>query len=242
MADAEMTSLSISGYAGKPVPNRFWRQRTVLARAVGILLPGLTYSCDMPLLFYPARLLLQLGADVLQINSDYTVPAFRNASRPEQANWLGSDADAAVQSGLAQRDYSHLVLIGKSIGTLALAHLLSLDFDTKTGAANTGAIISPANTLWVWMTPLLRQPWLVEAALRLKSPALFIAGTGDSTYDAREMERIRAATGADLMQVIGADHSLEIPGDIHKSLLILHEVVQRIDQFLTGNGVVSLSR
>ena len=233
MADVEIASLSITGYASKPVPNRFWRQKTVNARAVGILLPGLTYSCDMPLLFYPARLLLQLGADVLQVNSDYTVPAFRNTSRPEQANWLGSDAQAAVQAGLAQRGYSYLVLIGKSIGTLALAHLLSQDF---------GAKISPANTLWVWMTPLLRQPWLVEAALRLKSLALFIAGTGDSTYDAREMERIRAATGADLLAVDGADHSLEIASDIHKSLLILVEVMQRMEQFLTRHGVVSQSR
>lgn len=132
--------------------------------------------------------------------------------------WLGADALSAVQGGLRQRDYAQLVLIGKSIGTLALATLVSRD--------------EGRSALTLWLTPLLRQPWLVEAALQAKGPAFFAAGSGDATYDPAALQRIREATGAEAVVLEGANHSLEAPGDVGRSLEYMQEVVRGMDAFL----------
>ena len=80
--------------------------------------------------------------------------------------------------------------------------------------------------------PLLRQPWLVEAASRLRSPALFVVGTGDATYVPQALERIRKITGAQAILLEGANHSLEYPGDLMRSLQYIHEVVRDVNDFL----------
>ena len=221
MNDVEITTLSISGYGGKPASNRFWRQKG-LARTLAVVLPGLRYSCDMPLLYYPAQLLLQRGADVLQLLTDYTVKAFQGSTPQEQSAWLSGDARAAVQTAGAQREYARLVLVGKSIGTLAMAQLIE---------ANMGA-----GAATIWLTPLLHHPQVVEAASACPDPSLFVAGTADPAFDAVAMRRIQDATGAEVLLIEGANHSMEVPGDIFRSLRILAEVMEGIDSFLGTLG------
>lgn len=216
MPAVEITSIPIQGYSGRPVPNRFFRQAG--ARRLALILPGLRYSCDMPVLFYPARLMIQRGAAVLQVLSDYTQAAFQAASQAVQARWLAEDAQAALRAGLAAGDFGEVVLIGKSIGTLALASLV------------TGGVAAPA----IWLTPLLRQPHLVEAALQQKGPALFIGSSSDPTFDTTQLQRIQAAGKGEGLVVSGADHGLEVPGDIFASLEIMRQVLERIQAFLDG--------
>ena len=218
MADINLTSLPISGHSGEAVPNRFFRQ-TGAVQDLAILFPGLNYTCDMPLLYYPARLLVERGADVLQLRVDYTRPEFQSRERPEQVLWMGEDARAAAQAGMGQRNYDRLVLIGKSIGTFSLAYLV-----TQGG-------YSAATT--IWLTPLLRQPWLVQAASQCRGPALFVAGTGDTTYDPAALVRIREATGARALILDGGNHSLEVPGELDRSIAWIGKYVQEIKSFLS---------
>src|SRR5512139_2574000 len=145
MAEIRIISLPVSGYNSTSVPNRFFQQAKA-TRTLAIVLPGLNYTCDMPLLYYPTRLLVEHGADVLQVYADYTLQAFQSRERVEQVAWLGQDAQGAVQAGMKQRPYDRLILIGKSIGTLSMAYLV-----TQGGYATATTI---------WLTPLLRQPWL----------------------------------------------------------------------------------
>jgi hypothetical protein len=219
MAGFEFTHIEMTDYQGGTLPNRFLRQ-TGEAKTLGVALPGLNYTCDMPLLYYPARLLTQHGADVLQVYSDYTRPDFQSSSRQEQARWLGADALAAVQGGWRQRDYARLVLIGKSIGTLALASLVGRDEGRE--------------AVTIWLTPLLRQPWLVEAALGARGPGFYAVGSGDATYDPAALGRIREVTGAEAIVLEGANHSLEVPGDVRRSLEYMQEFIGALEAFLEG--------
>ena len=217
MAEIEITQLPIRGHSGVALPNRFFRQAGK-ARELALVLPGLNYTADNPLLYYPTRLLAERGADVLQVRADYTHSEFQALERLEQMRWLGADAQAAVQAGQSQRDYGRLILIGKSIGTLTEAYLVS-----QCGCAQATTI---------WLTPLLRQPWLVDAALQCRGRALFIAGTGDRTYDQEALQRIQDATGARALLLPGANHSLEIAGDLQQSLKFMQEILQTIADFL----------
>jgi dienelactone hydrolase len=217
MTEIEITHVDIHRPSGEALPNCFFRQAGE-ASELALVLPGLNYTADMPLLYYPARLLVERGADVLQVQADYTRPDFQSLDRMEQMRWLGNDAQAALKAGQSQRDYRRLILIGKSIGTLTLAYLVSLG--------------GYAQATTIWLTPLLRQPWLVEAALQCRGRALFIAGTGDRTYDSEALQRIQDATGARTLLLPGANHSLEITGDLQQSLKFMQEIVQTIGDFL----------
>jgi hypothetical protein len=71
------------------------------------------------------------GADVLCVEYDYYCkPAFRQASGAERDRWLFADATAALEAGLAQRTYEQIVLVGKSLDTLAMGHLITADTAT----------------------------------------------------------------------------------------------------------------
>jgi hypothetical protein len=218
----EFTSLSIIGYGEKPVPNLYMRQAEP-ASILCLMLPGLNYTCDMPLLYYPANLLLQRGADVLQVKADYTGAAFQAATGEERIRWLSGDAAATLHAGLARRSYTQVVLVGKSIGTLSLAALIA-------NQVAPGSLFE--NVVFLWLTPLLHQPALVAAALACKSPALFGVGTGDRTYDPEALARIRQATGAEALFVEGGDHRLEIDGDLYRSLEAMGSLLRGIAAFL----------
>lgn len=149
-----VNTLEISGYRNQPVPNTFFKQDEE-TRQVAILLPGWEHTCHMPLLYYPARLLLALGADVLQVEYAYNLRTdFQALPNSERLQWLFTDA-AACSAALTQYTYEQVTLIGKSIGTLAMGHLLTTE---------------PRLAQAVWLTPLLRNDRLLtkETALRLK--------------------------------------------------------------------------
>lgn len=220
MPELKITSLPITGYAGKNVPNRFFRQEGA-AQTLAVLFPGLNYSCDMPLLFYPLKLLMSRGAEVLQVRADYTVPAYRSLPSEERAAWLAADAQAAVQAARQQGKYEKLVLVGKSIGTIALASLAPAEPEAVS----------------VWLTPLLRNPMVVSAAEQNRGPMLFVAGTADDLYDAGALERIQAATRAEAELIRGGDHSLEVEGDFFASLQALEQVMRVMAVFLSNHGV-----
>ncbi|HEX7976703.1 MAG TPA: alpha/beta family hydrolase [Anaerolineales bacterium] len=225
MTEFQISELSISGYAGKAVPNRFFKAQKAAEAGEGlaVLFPGLRYTCDMPLLYYPTKLFLQRGFDVLQVHTDYTRPEFQASSRRDQGIWLAADAKSAVQAGRAQGQYDHLVLVGKSIGTLVLAHLVANESTAGAGA--------------IWLTPLLHQPQLVEAAVRCKGPALFVAGSGDPTFDEAALVRIQEKTRAETMVIEGANHSLEVSEDPLEALGILQSIIQRMAEFLNRNNL-----
>ncbi len=217
MPETTMTSLDIPGYGRKRLANTFFGQKGG-SFTLAVVFPGVAYTCDMPLLYYPTLLLRQRDADVLQLHPDYASPAYRSLPTEERARWRENDAEKGLGAALAQGQYEVLILVGKSIGTLALAHLVGSDLTPK--------------PMTIWLTPLLRQPQLVQAAIRFEGPALYIAGSADHTYEAGALARIQEATGAEALVIDGADHSLEIPGDAHGSLRALGEVLQRIDDFL----------
>jgi hypothetical protein len=213
----KITALAITGYGGQPVPNIFFQQEGG-GKTLAVLLPGLNYTCDMPLLYYSTRLLETRRADVVQLHANYTGADFQMASPLERIQRLTGDAHAAIESGLARQSYPCVVLVGKSIGTLAMAQLIGTSYG--------------AEVVTIWLTPLLGQPWLVEAVMKSGGPSLFVAGTADPAFDAAALERIKENTGAEAFLVQGANHSLEIPGDPLASIQIMREFMQGLASFL----------
>lgn len=202
------------------MPNRFFRQEGT-AQRLAVLFPGVQYTCDMPLLYYPLKLLLDRGVEVLQVRADYTLPAYQSLPQAERATWLAEDAKAVEKAARLQGKYERLVLVGKSIGTIALASLVPHEPEAVT----------------IWLTPLLRNPLVVTAAKQNRGAALFVAGTADDLYDPAALDKIRTATQAEAQLIEGGNHSLEIAGDFFASLHALEQVMQAIVRFLDRQGI-----
>lgn len=212
-------TLTITGYRDEAVPNRFFRQDRETDH-LAMILPGLGYTADMPLLHYPGHLLLQHGADVLMVDYAYSQnPAFRAASESERAKWLVEDVTAAWDAAVAQRQYARHTLLGKSLGTLAMGYLIA----TKPELTTAGTI---------WLTPLLGEQRLVGQMGQHRGPSMIAIGTADPAYVADALTSVQAQTGAATILVEGADHGLELPGDALGSLRIVERVVQGMDRFL----------
>jgi hypothetical protein len=223
MADYTIGPIEIKGYNAKPVGNLFFRN-VGPARGLAVLLPGLRYTCDMPLLYYPTKLFLQRGFDVLQLHTNYASPSFGNLSPDRQIDWMGEDAWGSVHAASDQRSYDHLVLVGKSIGTLAMSVLVLKHPELRARPT-------------IWLTPLFRLPLVEQATQQLGGPALYVAGSGDNTFDSERLNYLLASSPAEALVYEGADHSLEVPGDQERSLDILKGAMAGIASFIDRSVV-----
>lgn len=213
-----ITNLEIHGYEGRRIENRFFQQEGA-SETLGLIYPGLRYTSDMPLLYYTTKLLTERGSDVLQLWADYTSPDYQSRPPKQRAAWLRADGQALLRAGQKQRNYSELVLIGKSIGTLILTELI-IHGDM------------PKNSTLIWLTPLFHLEHVVEAARQSPGPALFIGGGQDPSYTQEGVAQITDLPNVTTIRIAGANHSLEIPGDLPRSLRAMEEIAQGIDNFL----------
>jgi len=212
-------ALKITGYHDELVPNTFLKQEDE-ANHIGIVLPGIAYTCQMPLLYYTVRLLLSLDADVLQVEYAYNQRSdFRALPSSEREHWLVTDATSACRCALTQRNYKQVTIVGKSIATIAMGNLLT----TEATLANAQAI---------WLTPLLRNEKVRSQSQQCRQRSLFVIGTADPHYEPTYLSETQAATKGKTVVIDGADHSLEIGGDILQSLNALEQIVRAIQAFL----------
>jgi len=215
----EVERLDIKGYSGKLLKNNFIRQLDE-TRKIALVFPGLAYNSTMPLLHYSVQSILATGINVLTVDYDYSNnPKFLKQSLRNRSDWLTGDVEAALKFVTKEENQKVVCLTGKSLGTLALGHLLE-----------THENLRDAKT--IWLTPLIKNPELMEQMLSYMKDAIMVIGTSDSQYDIEIIDRLNANTLLGGIVVDGADHSLEIQGDVTKSLRVLMQIVTIIQQFL----------
>lgn len=166
-----------------------------------VLLPGAGYGVQAPLLWFGRMALSGAGLNVIAVNDRYT--------GDEQARaWV----ERRLLAALDRVDDPRPLILAKSISTLAAPMAAERQL--------------PA----VWLTPLLQlaaSP--VVAGLRARAaPALLVGGTADSAWDG---ELARSFEGVDVVEIAGADHSLQLDGDTQGSLDVLASVVEAIERF-----------
>ncbi|GAA0315348.1 alpha/beta hydrolase [Kineococcus aurantiacus] len=79
-----------------------------------------------------------------------------------------------------------------------------------------------------WLTPLLREPQVHRAAAAASAPTLLVGGSADPYWDAAAAR----GSGQRVLEVPGADHSLEVAGDLDASLRVLRTVLAAVGEFL----------
>lgn len=219
MGKYTIKQIKIPGHNGD-VPNTFYFQNKKTDK-LAIVFPGLGYSCHMPLLYYSTLILLNKGFDVLWVEANYGKSKdYMARSKEMQMQWLREDTISAIKSVLIKRNYRHAAMVGKSLGTVSLALLLpekSLPKDTRN----------------VWLTPLLNDRDINELIeMNPGRKSLFIIGTDDAYYDAKQLKVIKEEAKGKALVIKGADHSLEIGDDAFASLRALQKTLRVIREFV----------
>lgn len=212
-------SLKIPGFRDEPVPNGFFKQEQD-TKHLALVFPGLGYTNQMPILYYAGRTLELQGADVLRVDYAYNLRSeYETLTFAGKMQWLLTDVTAAFQIALSQRSYAKITLVGKSLGTLAMGHILThSDFSHSVQC--------------VWLTPLLRNERLRDQIKKVPHKAFFVIGTADPFYDPGILKELETATSGKSVVIPGADHGLEIHADMGRSLQALREWVKELEIFL----------
>jgi pimeloyl-ACP methyl ester carboxylesterase len=167
-----------------------------------VVFPGRWYGPASPLLMYAGDVAERRGA---ALHRHYWSTEPPNPSEPEVEAWARGEAVPVLKSiGGAP------LLIGKSLGT------------------NTAGLATERSLPAVWLTPLLRLPWIAAALGQATAPFLLVGGTNDSAWDSELARRL----SPHVLEIEGADHGMYVQGPLTDSIDVLKDVVIAIEDFL----------
>ncbi len=217
----DLELLDIKGYDGNDIYNSFLKQKKG-SGPISIVFPGLHYNVDMPLLYYSTGVLLEAGHSVLSVDTRYSHKSeFKTVSSEERTKWLCTDAKAVFDAVNSLEDYHLSVLVAKSLGTIQTSYLAQKEEKIESCKI-------------VWLTPLLKQNWVVEQMTAHKGKSLIVIGSADSHYNDETLGKIVDAGRSELMTVIRGNHSLDVPAGLIESMKQLTDVIINMRDFVRG--------
>ncbi|WP_050615092.1 hypothetical protein [Bacillus testis] len=212
----EIQQHTVNGYRHIPVSYKLLHNNRLTSH-LAIMLPGSSYHVEKPLFHYCTLLYLQKNIDVLQINYDYHERVEVHSSN-ELFTAMDCDIQAVLEKVLEERSYSQFDLIGKSIGTIALAQVLS------------NPLFAQARC--IWLTPLLKRREVFEAIKECSQLGYLVIGEKDPNFHSRRFKALSANSQLMTRYIPNADSSLENPNDFFKSLDHLKQTMFDIHQFI----------
>lgn len=215
----DLEILDIKGHNGRDIRNSLLKQKKGPG-PLSVILPGLRYNVDMPILYHATGILLEAGHSVLSVDTRYSrIPEFMTASNQERADWMFKDAEAIYNATQGLDGYSLSVLVGKSLGTILMSYLVQHYQDIQECRA-------------LWLTPLLQQNWVMDQMVAHKGKSLVVIGTADSNYDDGKVARLVEEGKCEVMGVPHGNHSLDIPGGVLASMAQLTSIMKSFKDFI----------
>ena len=177
-----------------------------------VICPGIGYCKDRPLLYCASQIAQNCGFEIVNIEYHDMPQKIRgNMKMMRQAAVLAYQQTAEQLADAGITGEGELLLIGKSIGTIAAAKY------AKDHALNAKQI---------WYTPL-------EATFQFAPADSCIAfiGTADPWSDVSNIETLASSANIPLAVYEGCNHSLESK-DVLRNIEILRDVMQKTACFL----------
>ncbi len=216
----ELDTLDIHGYEGREVQNSFLKQKKGPG-LISVILPGLHYNVDMPLLYYSTGILLEAGHSVLSVDTRYSgKEGFMSVSSEVRTKWMFEDITGVFNAVQELDEYTLAVLVGKSLGTLQMGFLVE-------------RAKSIQKCKLIWLTPLLKQEWLVKQVIAHLGESFLVIGTYDEHYNEEILTRITEGSNCEVYTVPMGNHSLDVPGGLVESMNQLTDLMKELRDFVT---------
>ncbi|MDG5788384.1 alpha/beta hydrolase [Evansella sp. AB-P1] len=202
------------GSLNKTIPYKLMKQKHD-SDSLAIILPGAGYSTQGPLLFYTSGIYYNKGFDILQINYSFS----GNELEAIKDEYFINDVKQIIDLVLDNSEYKSISIIGKSIGTIALASLVKETSYTY--------LIDKT----IWLTPLLQRDDVYEAMKKSTKKSLCIIGDNDPCYVDERYNELKHNHFFTLQLIRNADHSLSIMENPIESIEILKNVMIEVSNF-----------
>lgn len=181
---------------------------------LAVVLPGIGYTLERPLLDYSTKLCKELGYDILGI--EYGFQLSGEKFERENMNIIVDETYALLKMALNPK-YKRIVFIGKSIGTVVQIFLLNKLIEEGYEFDFTNIYLTPVNS---------------TVDLGIKKGALVFTGTSDPLINEENVEKIENVSQIELIKIDGADHSMNIENDIVRSSEILTYIIKKEKEYL----------
>ncbi|MHA1480403.1 MAG: hypothetical protein ACTSQZ_03135 [Candidatus Thorarchaeota archaeon] len=215
----DLETIDIEGYNGKNITNKFLKQKSG-SGPLSVILPGLRYNVDMPILYYTTGILLAAGHSVLSVDIRYSeIQEFMSGSSQERTKWMFKDAEAIFNTIQRLEGHNLSVLAGKSLGTILMSYMLQNNQD-----------IQECKTLW--LTPLLHHNMVIDQIIAHKGKSLVVIGTADSFYSDDKIARLVEEGKCEVMVIPRGNHSLDVPGGVLESMKQLSSIMGSFKEFI----------
>lgn len=211
----EISSIKIIGSEGFQLKNRYFSMGDNY-KGLAVFFPGAGYTCDMPALYYPRKVLLSQGYDVLTM--EYSFQKEEKMFSKEMMKSVLVDGENTLKSALNEKPYQEFVLVGKSLGTRILSHLL-------TGYSQL------TNSKAIYLTPVFSKDFN-RLTGKVQQETLMVIGTEDPFYVPDMIEDLKKIKAFELVVLEKADHGLEVPGDCLKSIEYQKDICKAIKNFI----------
>ncbi len=180
-------------------------------RKLAIIIPGIGYTKDRPILYYSSKMLKESGYDILDVLfSGMPENIMRDDSLKIRAVELAYDQITEQLKNVNFSDYEDVVFVGKSLGTIAAAKYVS-----ENGVA----------AKQIWYTPLEK-----TFSYDSKNVLAFI-GDADPWSDINAIRSLALEKGITLEVYEACNHSLE-SGDILKDIVALQDSLRKMWDFI----------
>jgi hypothetical protein len=174
---------------------------------LGLVIPGGPFFLSA-VLRIPAVALQQRGADVrdVPLSQGFNMSGSLDDNR-DYFDGVGQQ----IQEIISERDWSQVTFVAKSVGTMILGAI--------------GARLSvPGSLNALWLTPTFPLDYMRDGAVATGWRSLIVSGSADHWYHAARTTEVVEALGADHLLIDGAEHNLEIAGDVGATLGALEQL------------------
>ncbi|MCL3883478.1 hypothetical protein [Marivita sp. GX14005] len=206
------------------IPLSFGRGRYVQAQfddvggsELAVVLPGLRYGYERPLLKRVTDIFQDRGCDIARLVFDYCEDSsFLEASDDRLFAQIALDGRDIVDTLLELKPYQSVWVIGKSLGTISM------------GAALSERIFSEKCVRAVWLTPSLIETPLLNQLLTHTHESILVIGTNDPSFKPELIAPLEAAPNIVVCTVKNANHGFENPDDVAASDAMVSEAVEAV--------------
>ncbi|MDR7071439.1 alpha/beta hydrolase [Fictibacillus barbaricus] len=186
-------------------------------KGLAILLPGVGYTVQAPVLHYSTGVFLRKDYDVLHVNYQYAKEDYDAFSNEELVEFVKRDVPKVMEEVLKHSTYDSFYLIAKSFGNYAIENLLKNE-DLKEAKV-------------IWLTPLLVKEAVFQFMMNSLHKGLCIIGDNDWAYEAELLNQLKQNENIEFFVLPDVNHSLEYDHSVIESVDVLKTVTEKINQF-----------